>query len=169
METAEALLSCARDHHVTIAACESLTAGLFMATLAAVPGASDVLRGGFVTYTNEMKERLAHVDPAILEQYGAVSEPCARAMAANTRVLTGADYAVSFTGNAGPSGSEGKPAGLVYCAVASGTGCRIYRYDFDHASRNDIRTGVVRDMTERLLQVMKEELNGEKTGNCQER
>ena len=116
-----------------------------------------------------MKERLAHVDPAILEQYGAVSEPCARAMAANTRVLTGADYAVSFTGNAGPSGSEGKPAGLVYCAVASGTGCRIYRYDFDHASRNDIRTGVVRDMTERLLRVMKEELNGEKTGNCQER
>ena len=160
MQAFEELLSCAKEHHVTIAACESLTAGLFMASLAAVPGASSVLAGGFVTYTNEMKEKLAHVEAGILEEYGAVSAPCARSMAAHTREITGADYAVSFTGNAGPGAMEDKPAGLVFSAIAGRQGCRDWKMQLDGLSRNEVRETVAEWMARRLLAVMKEELNG---------
>ena len=161
MTETEALLAFARTHHVTVAACESLTAGLFMATLASVPGASTVLRGGFVTYTNEMKQKLAHVEAGILNTEGAVSAACAAAMASHTRELTGADYAVSFTGNAGPSALEDKPAGLVYCAIDSRKRNRVCRYEFAHMSRNEVREAVVEAMVTQLLAAMKEELNGQ--------
>lgn len=159
-----ALMVYAREHEKTIAGCESLTAGLFMASLAAVPGASSVLAGGFVTYTNEMKQKLAHVPFRLLYEYGAVSLQCARSMAYNTRLLTGADYAVSFTGNAGPDVMEDKPAGLVYCAIQSEDRCFDYEFHYEHMTRNEVREAVVKDMAARLLQVMKEESDGKETG-----
>lgn len=145
---------------VTISACESLTAGLFMAELASVPGASKVLQGGFVTYSNQMKESLVKVPVKLLYNYGAVSAECARAMAYNTRLLTETDYAVSFTGNAGPDALENKPAGLVYCAIAGPMGMVDHTFQFQGLSRNELRAKVVKEMAAILYKIIKEESNG---------
>lgn len=102
----------------TLATAESLTAGLVAATLADVPGVSAVLRGGIVSYTDAVKARLLGVDPGLLADLGAVSDPVAVAMADGARAALGADLAVSTTGVAGPGPSDGVPAGRVHVAVA---------------------------------------------------
>ena len=78
--------------------CESLTAGLFTSTIASIPGASAILKGGLVTYFTPMKSVLAHVDVNLIQKYGVISEECAYAMAKNTREIMDVDYCVSFTG-----------------------------------------------------------------------
>ena len=158
------LIEYAKAHGWRIAGCESLTAGLFMASLASVPGASSVLAGGFVTYTNEMKQKLVRVPYRLLYEYGAVSAQCAQSMAYNTRLLTGADYAVSFTGNAGPDVMEGKPAGLVYCCIASADHSYAYTFQYEHMGRNEVREAVVKDMAAALLEIMRKETTGPETG-----
>lgn len=135
----------------TISSCESFTAGLFCAEVAGIPGASKVLKGGLVTYFTKMKEQLAGVSPDVIERYGVVSKECAAAMAANTRELTQADYCVSFTGNAGPSAMEGKPAGLVYCALADAEGVDWYCWKMS-LERNALRLKAVSLMCEMLLE-----------------
>jgi nicotinamide-nucleotide amidase len=102
----------------TVAVAESLTAGLVSAALAAVPGASDVLRGGVVAYATEVKSSLLGVDPELLAAYGAVSAACAGAMARGAARLLGATWGVATTGVAGPDRQENKPVGTVFVAVA---------------------------------------------------
>jgi nicotinamide-nucleotide amidase len=105
----------------TVAVAESCTGGLIAHRLTNVPGASVVLKYGLVTYSNEAKTDLLGVDAAALSQHGAVSEPVARAMAEGARLRCGADYALSVTGIAGPGGgSEAKPIGTVFVALAEG-------------------------------------------------
>ncbi|MGM9947381.1 CinA family protein [Floccifex sp.] len=135
----------------TISCCESLTAGLAMATIASVPGASQVLKGGFVTYQSAMKHILAHVDQMVIDTYGVVSKPCAYQMAKNTLAITQSDYALSFTGNAGPQAMENKKAGLVYCGLASKKGVEVYSFQFEGMKRNDLRQKVVDEMIEILV------------------
>lgn len=102
----------------TIAAAESCTGGLLMARLTDVPGSSDYVKQGVVTYANEAKVQLVGVPPAVLEEHGAVSEPVASAMARGVRALAGTDVGVGITGVAGPSGgSPQKPVGTVAIAV----------------------------------------------------
>lgn len=102
-----------------VAFAESLTGGLAASTLASVPGASEVLAGGFITYNDAMKQRLLGVSPKLLSEFGAVSEEVARAMAEGCRLKTEADIAVSFTGIAGPTGgSEKTPVGTVWIGMA---------------------------------------------------
>lgn len=79
------LLTLLRESGQTLSFCESLTAGLAAATFADTPGASVALRGGLVTYATQLKIDLAGVDPAIIENYGAVSPQCAEAMATGAR------------------------------------------------------------------------------------
>ena len=99
----------------TIATAESLTGGGIGAALTAVPGSSAVYKGGIISYTNEIKMNLLGVSSAVLEMYGAVSEPVAEQMAAGARKLLDVDLAVSVTGLAGPDGDEfGNPVGTVY-------------------------------------------------------
>ncbi|HDG7290921.1 TPA: nicotinamide-nucleotide amidohydrolase family protein, partial [Staphylococcus aureus] len=86
----------------TVAFCESLTAGLAAATVATVPGASAVLRGGLVTYATEVKSHFLHVPLEQLEERGVVSASTAQEMAVAAARETGADWAVSLTGVAGP-------------------------------------------------------------------
>jgi nicotinamide-nucleotide amidase len=104
--------------NVTIASAESLTGGLFAQQLTAIPGASQTVKGGIVCYTNDIKKRLLHVSEEILQMDGAVSAPCARALAENVRKLCGSDIGISFTGVAGPGSLEGKPVGTVYIGIA---------------------------------------------------
>ena len=117
-ETVNALRQC----KATIAVAESLTAGLVQSSLGQIPGVSEVFLGGFVTYSNAMKQQLLGVKAATLSEYGAISEACAIEMAVNTRRLTGADYALGLTGVAGPSEVEGQPVGTTWIALAKPDG-----------------------------------------------
>ncbi|RHR32350.1 CinA family protein [Clostridium sp. AF19-22AC] len=100
---------------LTITTAESCTGGLIAGTLVNVSGASDVLNEGYVTYSNEAKERLVGVKHETLETYGAVSEQTAAEMARGAAKAAHADVALSATGIAGPGGgTEEKPVGLVY-------------------------------------------------------
>lgn len=104
----------------TLALAESCTGGLLAHRLTNVPGASEVFLAGYITYANQAKTDLLHVDPALIERHGAVSEPVARAMAEGARTRANTTYAVSTTGIAGPSGgSEEKPVGTVFVAFAA--------------------------------------------------
>lgn len=106
----------------TLATAESLTGGRLAAAVTSVPGASRSYVGGFVTYATELKEALLGVPGEIVAEYGVVSAECARAMAEGCRAMTGATYAVSTTGVAGPESQEGKPVGTVFVAIAGPDG-----------------------------------------------
>jgi nicotinamide-nucleotide amidase len=121
----------------TIAIAESCTGGLLTKRLTDVPGASRVLRGGVVAYANETKTELLGVDPQLILDHGAVSEPVARAMAERAASTLGADVGLSVTGIAGPGGgSEERPVGTVWCAVSSRghVVTRMYRFSGDRES-----------------------------------
>lgn len=99
----------------TLVTAESLTGGGIGAALTQVSGASAVYKGGIISYTNEVKHRILGVPVEMLDRYGAVSEPVAKAMAEGARKLLEVDAAVSVTGLAGPGGDEfGNPVGTVF-------------------------------------------------------
>jgi nicotinamide-nucleotide amidase len=119
VEQAAGVLDICRDAGLRIVTAESCTGGLVAGVLTDAPGASHVMEGGFVTYSNEAKQAVLDVPAADLERHGAVSEEVARAMAEGALRKSPADMAVAITGIAGPGGgSEGKPVGLVHFAVA---------------------------------------------------
>jgi PncC family amidohydrolase len=157
MMNAQLLIEVCKQKNKTIASCESLTAGLFTSTIASTPGASSVLKGGIVTYFTEIKEKLVHVDPSIVLEYGVVSQQCAVAMAKNTRELMDVDYCVSFTGNAGPDVMENKPAGCVWCALATKNDVQSFHFQLDGMNRNQVRQKVVEEMIDQLIQSILEE------------
>lgn len=116
-----------KERRLTFATAESCTGGRVAERITALSGASAVYRGGVVSYWSEVKRDVLGVPWEIIEQHGAVSEPCARAMAEGARAITGADLGVSVTGVAGPDSDErGNPVGRVFIALAtpSGTYCR---------------------------------------------
>ncbi|MGO2853313.1 MAG: competence/damage-inducible protein A, partial [Tetragenococcus koreensis] len=98
----------------TVSAAESLTAGSFQATLGSISGVSEVYSGGFVTYSETTKSQFLKLDSEMLKKYGTVSKECAEAMALQARKLAGSDFALSFTGVAGPDSLEGHKAGTVW-------------------------------------------------------
>lgn len=129
-----------KERGMTLAAAESCTGGLIAKRVTDVPGASSVFLGGIVSYTDGIKNNVLHVPQSILDEYGAVSEPVAIAMAEGVRALTGADYALSATGVAGPdSDGRGNPVGLVYIALASPNGTVCKKCGFGKRTRDHIR------------------------------
>lgn len=108
----------------TLGCAESLTAGLLAATVADVPGASAVLRGGVVAYATDLKGSLLGVSPDVLGRFGAVSEECARAMAAGALSRCRSTYALALTGVAGPDSQEGHEPGFVCVGLAGPSGVR---------------------------------------------
>lgn len=110
------------ENNLTLATAESCTGGMIASRFTAMAGASTYFRCGVVAYANEIKVDVLGVNPEDIERYGAVSEPVARQMAEGVKLLSGADYAIASTGIAGPSGgSERKPVGTVWMAVATPT------------------------------------------------
>ncbi len=107
-----------RARGATLAVAESCTGGMIAERVTSIPGSSDYFAGGFVVYSNRMKENLLGIDRALIERHGAVSEEVARAMAQCARARSGATYAVSTTGEAGPESSTGVPVGTVYAGLA---------------------------------------------------
>ena len=104
---------------VTFAAAESCTGGRVAERITALPGVSSVYRGGVVSYWTSVKAAVLGVPQETLDQYGAVSEETARAMAEGVRRLTGSDLSVSVTGLAGPDGDDrGNPVGTVYLGLS---------------------------------------------------
>ncbi len=103
----------------TLATAESCTGGLLGKLLTDVPGASKAYLGGVISYAYEVKEKLLEVDPALLAEKGAVCEEVALQMARGARRVTGADFALSTTGNAGPSADPQNPnVGEIYVSLA---------------------------------------------------
>ena len=123
----------------TVTAAESLTAGLFQATLANFSGASNVFSGGFVTYSMEEKSRMLDIPLADLKKYGVVSAFTAKKMAEQARKLTASDYAVGLTGVAGPDSLEGYPAGTVYIGLATTENVQSFKVNIAGRSRTDVR------------------------------
>src|SRR5215472_15300021 len=104
----------------TLATAESCTGGMIANRITNVPGASEVFLAGYVAYANSAKSDVLNVDPRLIQKYGAVSEPVARAMAEGARTRADSTHALATTGIAGPSGGSGeKPVGTVYIALAS--------------------------------------------------
>jgi nicotinamide-nucleotide amidase len=130
-----------RERKLTLASAESCTGGAIANKITNVPGASEIFLGGFVTYSNGMKEKFLGVEIKTLEANGAVSEPVARAMAEGARRATGADFAVAVTGIAGPGGgSTEKPVGTVFIALASMEGTHAWKMSnaFDRETFKEI-------------------------------
>ena len=114
----EVVLPLLKEKGMRFAAAESCTGGEVAKRFTDIPGASAVFLGGAVTYTNQAKARLLGIDPALIEEKGAVSHEVAKAMAERVRALTGADIGVSVTGLAGPEGDGVHPVGTVFVAMA---------------------------------------------------
>jgi len=116
---AAALLDACRERGDLLATAESCTGGLLAATLTAIPGSSDVVERGFVTYSNTAKSEMLGVPVWLIERHGSVSEDVARAMVGGALTYSRATRAVAITGIAGPGGGTvEKPVGLVHLAAA---------------------------------------------------
>lgn len=138
--------------HRTLVVAESCTGGLLGHRITNVPGASAVFLGGWITYSNAAKVRDLGVPQSTLDADGAVSEAVANAMAAGARQASGADYALAITGIAGPDGgSEAKPVGTAFVALATSTGTKARRvlHPYDRETFKFATTQFALDMLRR--------------------
>jgi nicotinamide-nucleotide amidase len=141
------VLDACRQRGLKVATAESCTGGLVAGALTEIPGSSDVVDRGFVTYSNAAKETMLGVPATVLTAHGAVSRETAEAMAAGALAHSEADLAVAITGIAGPGGgSVDKPVGLVHFAAAARDGRRLHRERrFGDAGRSTVRAQSVNE------------------------
>ena len=123
----------------TITAAESLTAGLFQATVADFSGVSSIFKGGFVTYSLKEKSKMLEIPVQDLEEHGLVSEFTAQKMAEQARIKTQSDFGISLTGVAGPNSLEGHPVGTVFIGLAQEQGTEVIKVNIAGRSRADVR------------------------------
>lgn len=153
------VVSLLSELNLKISLAESCTGGMISSTIVGVNGASKVLLGGFVTYTNEMKMKMLNVSCDTLNKYTAVSNACAKEMALGCKNATGADIAVSVTGYAGPLDLPEEPKGLVYigCAYKDINYAKEYRFD---GERNEIREKAADSAMELIREILLNEYKG---------
>ena len=150
---AEAVVAASRRSGRMIVTAESCTGGLVAGAVTAIPGSSEALDRGFVTYSNAAKASMLGVAPDLIETHGAVSEPVARAMAQGAVAMSAADVSVAVTGVAGPGGgSAEKPVGLVHFAATGSQGTIHQARQFGDIGRDAVRTASVRVALEMLLE-----------------
>lgn len=138
----------------TIATAESCTGGLIGGCITSVSGSSSVFDRGFITYSNEAKSEVLGVPADLIEEYGAVSSQVASEMAIGAIRKSGCNAAVAVTGIAGPcGGSQTKPVGLVYIAVATSQeeGAFVEDFNFSDKNRDEVRRETIREALEMLL------------------
>lgn len=144
---AERCVQALRGRGWTLALAESCTGGLIAAALTEIPGSSDVIDRGFVTYSNQSKADMLGVSPALIADHGAVSDEVCRAMADGALKRSDAQIAASVTGIAGPGGeAPGKPVGMVYIGMAVAgkpvdATCHLFdgdRYGVRHATAIEV-------------------------------
>ncbi|MCB1384453.1 MAG: CinA family protein [Nitratireductor sp.] len=140
VETARYVLGAFQAAGQTIATAESCTGGLVAALLTDIPGSSAVFERGFVTYSNAAKSQLLGVDPETIAEHGAVSRETALAMARGALDHSAASVSVAITGIAGPDGgSEEKPVGLVFVAIAGPMGLFVEELRLGSVGREVVR------------------------------
>nr|WP_042185754.1 CinA family protein [Kibdelosporangium sp. MJ126-NF4]CEL16864.1 C-terminal domain of CinA type S [Kibdelosporangium sp. MJ126-NF4]CTQ91908.1 C-terminal domain of CinA type S [Kibdelosporangium sp. MJ126-NF4] len=127
----------------TVATAESLTAGLVSAVLTAVPGASAVVRGGFVVYATDLKWGLAGVDPDLLSARGAVDTEVAAQLATGARERCAATWGLGLTGVAGPDPQDGVAPGTVHVGIAGPAGVDVSTITVA-GDRHEVRAAGVR-------------------------
>ncbi|MET3721387.1 MULTISPECIES: CinA family protein [unclassified Arthrobacter] len=150
---AEETVRLALDSGRTVAAAESLTAGMVTAVLADTAGASGMLQGGVVAYQNSVKTDILGVSADLLAGVGSVDGDVAAAMAAGVRAALGADIGVATTGVAGPEAHDGKSVGTVFIGVAAAEGASAFQYTFT-GNRADIRGQACGAALERLVEAL---------------
>jgi len=128
-----------KKRQISITAAESLTAGLFQASLADFSGVSAIFKGGFVTYSLEEKAKMLDIPQTELEIHGVVSTYTAEKMAEQAREKTVSDIGISLTGVAGPESLEGHPAGTVFIGLSQESGTEVIRVNIGGRSRTDVR------------------------------
>jgi nicotinamide-nucleotide amidase len=140
-----ALLDLCKEKKLTIATAESCTGGLVAGAISEIPGSSEVLDRGFVTYSNKAKEQMLGVSPETINRFGAVSRECAEEMAKGALTHASVDLAISITGIAGPTGAtHGKPIGLIYFCAASRSGeTVVHECQFGDIGRAQVRRASV--------------------------
>jgi nicotinamide-nucleotide amidase len=140
----------------SLAVAESMTGGLLAQRITSVPGSSHYFLGGFLVYSNKMKTELLGVSEEMVEQHGAVSEQTAEAMANGARRRTGATFAISITGEAGPEPGENVPVGTVYVGLADAAGCQVAHRVFlgDRARIRVFSTQMALDMLRRKCTIV---------------
>lgn len=137
------LVAALKSARQTVATAESLTAGLLAATIAGIPGASAVLRGGLIVYATDLKHDLAGVSADTLTSDGPVAASTAEQLAVGARLRCGADWGVGLTGVAGPDTQDGHEVGTVFLGLASPEGTQVVRLKLS-GDRWTIRVGAVR-------------------------
>lgn len=146
----------AESKKLLIGTAESCTAGLISARIADIPGASNVLAGGIVSYSNEIKKDILGVSSATLSNHGAVSEETALQMAQGAKTMLKCDIAVSATGIAGPGGAvPGKPVGTVWIGIASKNTAYARLFNFD-GDREQVRMKTVYEALSMLIDMTKQ-------------
>lgn len=152
---AEAVHNLLLQSSASLSIAESCTGGMLCSQLVEFSGSSRYLQQGLVTYSDNAKQKLLNIDPALLTRHGAVSIETAQAMAQNVRQLLNSDFGLAVTGIAGPEGgSDEKPLGTVVIALASKTQCWIQTLQLSKRSRSQVRTmscAVALDMLRRQL------------------
>src|SRR5690349_7067094 len=155
-DDAKALVADLTVNGQSVATAESLTGGLLAATLAGVPGASAVLHGGQITYTEDTKIWLAGVAPQVLDAVGPVAAPTARALAVGARQRCAATWGVCLTGVAGPESHGGYAPGTVFLGLAGPVDTEVVELSLS-GSRWDIRVAAVNAAIARLRRLVEQQ------------
>ena len=154
----EELLTLLRERSGKLASAESCTGGLVAAAFTDIPGISEVFQGSVVAYDNSVKMRLLEVPEDVLIKFGAVSEECAGFMASGAAKAAGANYAVSTTGIAGPTGAvPGKPVGTV-CIGYYLNGKVVTETNHFSGDRNEVRNQAVARAITHLIELLKSQV-----------
>lgn len=153
----ERIAALLKEHHLTVTTAESCTGGLIAATLVNVPGISSQFEEGYITYSNEAKEKLLGVSHETLQQFGAVSAQTAEEMAMGAKKAANADVSIVSTGIAGPDGGTAeKPVGLVYLGCCCKEQSKVERHIFS-GNRQEVRMASVQAALTLVEQMIQQE------------
>ena len=124
------------EKNMTISFAESITGGLLAKLITDCPGSSKILKESYITYSNDIKNKILHVDTEIIDKFGVVSKEVALEMAKGLKSITNSNINVSTTGNAGPTVCDNKPVGLVYYSIIINCDTYVKELDFTDSIKN---------------------------------